>query len=625
MKRLLPIILGFNLLLSLCLSNTTTSYATSSTNSSIQVKLSAYLGNQSSVNTSISGKYIVQEDGLVLDGAYHIKNESGQLVLYKNGIKIKNYGSSFQADPVVYNTKNIISINGRNYLGSMRFIIESGKYIRPYNTLPIEDYLKGVVSQEMSPSWGSSGGMEALKAQAIAARTYATGVSPIDDGQTDQVYTGFYWYTNTNHAVEDTQGQVLKYNGQVIGANALYSSSNGGKTLSKVNSWGDASWNRVPYLQVKEDPYDLKSASLGNQLIDWSFSLTKTQVDLTGVDLSNPSSWWNEKREISVEQPILKNMKNWLQANGYIDKKYEIKISRIEEISFDTNVPSNETIDGHLKINYMLRDTTTNRHEMENGTIKLFTITIDNKAYTFRNMISSSIMKSPYIKSVVDNGTKFTVNGGGWGHGIGMSQFGAYQMSKEGKTYKEILTFYYPGTTLADVLGPTVTNMTASTSGDNVVTLNYSLDEEAITTITINDPQKSIITGKVQPKGQVQFTWDASSLSNGTYAYALLTKDKNGNSTNMEGSFIVYNKKDEKIRLFKETSLFTSTSLENKTEHFLAPQIISVIEREEEWFKVKTLNGDKWIKPDLYSIVGDKKTKGINRSYSILIQELQKK
>ena len=51
-------------------------------------------------------------------------------------------------------------------------------------------------------------------------------------------------------------------------------------------------------------------------------------------------------------------------------------------------------------------------------------------------MIGSTKMKSPYIKSIQDNGTKITVNGGGWGHGIGMSQYGAYQMSKEGKNFE---------------------------------------------------------------------------------------------------------------------------------------------------------------------------------------------
>ena len=210
-----------------------------------------------------------------------------------------------------------------------------------------------------------------LKAQAIELRTYALGAgSSIDDGQTDQVYTGYYWYKTTNQAIEATQGLVLKYDGKVIGANALYSSSNGGKILSKINSWGEASWNHVPYLQAKVDPYDIRSSNLGNKNVDWNFSITKNQIDLKGLDLSQPALWWNEKKEISEDIHILTNIKNWLQNNGYVDKKYEIKIVSIPELTFDLNVPTNLTINGRITINYMLRDTTTNQFVMENGQIK---------------------------------------------------------------------------------------------------------------------------------------------------------------------------------------------------------------------------------------------------------------
>ncbi|MCQ6276859.1 SpoIID/LytB domain-containing protein [Bacillus sp. V3B] len=627
MKKFIPILVAFNFLVALCFSGGNIS-ASSSTSSQINVKLSAYLGNQSSVNISITGNYQVVGDASALSGAYVIKVESGQLVLYKNGTKVKNYGGSLTVNPQVYNTQNMISINGRKYLGTMRFEVESGKYVRPYNTLPVEDYLKGVVSQEMSPSWGSIGGMDALKAQAIAARTYAQGVSPIDDGQTDQVYTGYYWYENTNQAIEATQGLVLKYNGQVIGANALYSSSNGGKTLSKVNSWGDASWNHIPYLQVKEDPYDTRSSSLGNKNVDWNFSLTKNQIGLTGLDLSQPALWWNEKKEISADASILTNIKNWLHANGHIDKKYEIKIVSVPAFSFDLHVPANQTINGQMTLNYLLRDTTTNQYAMENGQIKTFSKTIHTRAYTFRSMINSSIMKSPYIKSVQDDGTKITINGGGWGHGIGMSQYGAFQMSKEGKTYREILNFYYPGTSIEDVLGPTVSNLQTTVNDDQVVTFSYYLDEESTTTVTLNSPQKNILSSKVQAKGNTQFTWDASSLPSGNYSFTLVTKDKGGNSSQVAGSFTI-TKKAEEPEVIEEnegkdvsppedteeqeptkltltapvTYLYSGPNGVGKTGHTLSPQTVSVLSRQGDWYEIKTWVGPKWIEVKTESIL----------------------
>lgn len=675
MKKVIPILLVFNLLLSLCFFELTAS-ATSFSGSDITVKLSAYLGNESTVKVSITGKYLVEIDNRVLDGTYDIKVESGQLALYKNGIRIKSYGATLTVRPEIYNTDHIISVGGHEYLGMMRFEVESGSYVRPYNTLPVEDYLKGVVSQEMSPYWGNTGGMEALKAQAIAARTYAQGVSPIDDGQTDQVYTGYNWHDNTNIAVEQTQGLVLRYNGQIIGANALYSSSNGGKILSKVNSWGDAAWNRIPYLQAKEDPYDAKSSGIGNKNVNWSFSITKQQIDITSLKLAQPATWWNNTKEIQADQAIIANIKNWLKNNGYVKNNYEIKIVSIPQVAFNANVPSNQTINGQIKINYWLRDTSSNKFMMENEQIKTYSTLVDTRAYTIRSMIGSAFMKSPYVKNVQDNGEKFTVNGGGWGHGIGMSQWGAYQMSKEGKTFSDILSFYYPGTTVDDVLGPTITDFTAAINDAKVVTFKYMLDEESTTNISLDNPQKEILINSAQNAGNVQFTWDASSLSAGDYTFTIIAKDKSGNVSQGKGSFTIsesepsegsksiklvltapktflyngpngvgytgqyispqtiYANANEgnwyrintwigpkwievvetvppveitKITLLDRTNLYSTTSTNQKADSSISPQSVTVVEQKGDWFKIKTWIGEKWIKPESYSIAVDKK------------------
>lgn len=471
-----------------------------------------------------------------------------------------------------------------------------------------DDYLKGVVSREMSPSWGSIGGMEALKAQAVAARTYAQGVSPIDDGETDQVYMGYDWHPNTNIAVEATQGLVLRYQGKVIGANALYSSSNGGKILSKVNSWGDASWNRVPYLQVKDDLYDAKSAGIGNRNVDWNFSIIKKQIDTGRLNLAQPADWWNVEKELQADSAIITNIKNWLKNNGYVENKYEIKIVSISKLAFDINVPSNQTINGHIKIHYWLRDTGTNKILPENGQIKEFSTVIVTKAYTIRSMIGSAFLKSPYVKNVQDDGEKFIVNGGGWGHGIGMSQWGAFQMSKEGKSFIDILSFYYPGITIDDVLGPNVTDFTVSTDNGQIVTFKYKIDEESITTITLEQTQKTIIANSLQQQGNVQFNWDASSLSPGEYTFTIVTKDKSGNITEGKGIFSIESSdpvKPEGLIEFAEplrltlaasnTYLYNGPNEEGNTGQSLAPQTVYATARFGNWYQINTWIGQKWI------------------------------
>lgn len=106
--------------------------------------------------------------------------------------------------PETYNESNRISLNGKEYLGTVNFSIESGKYIRPVNeNIPFEDYLKGVVPNEMPASWS----LEALKAQTVAARTYSitkTG-STVADTTAFQVYGGYSWNANTTKAVQQTK------------------------------------------------------------------------------------------------------------------------------------------------------------------------------------------------------------------------------------------------------------------------------------------------------------------------------------------------------------------------------------------------------------------------------------
>lgn len=145
-------------------------------------------------------------------------------------------------------------VKGNKYRGDMKAIPSSwGNGITLINVLPMEDYLKGVVPSEIVPSWR----MDAIKAQAVAARTYATyhrngyrssGYDVTDDTRT-QVYRGFSAETAaTNRAVSETAGEVVTYAGKPI--DALFHSSGGGFTENSENVWGSV----IPYLRgVKEE------------------------------------------------------------------------------------------------------------------------------------------------------------------------------------------------------------------------------------------------------------------------------------------------------------------------------------------------------------------------------------
>lgn len=428
----------------------------------ITVKLvnSRFLGNQSTFNIEIIGNYIDQTDNKKLSGNYTLKKSTdGNLLLYKNQELIKTYNGYFELSPEVYGEDNYIKLNNHSYLGDMLFKIE-GTYIRPSNTLALDDYLKGVVPSEMYPNWP----LEALKSQAIAARTYASsyiGKTTIDDTISYQVYGGYLWsnysdndkdnpYVNSNKAVESTTGEILTFNGRSLGGNALYYSSNGGLSLSNTNTWGNGLF---PYYRTGRDPYDSASTS---QDKSWSYDLLKTQINLNNYDVKNPDKWWSSVTE--AQSAIMSKVKNWMytkkvDGTNIINPDYEMKIVGISGVEFTNpiNLSPTSVLNGKITIQYALKNKTTNTYRLNSsGNLAVYSYELFDRSYNIRSLVGISIMKSPYIKSVENKTDGFSVLGGGNGHGIGMSQYGASEMAKT-QSYSNILSYYYPGTKITKV------------------------------------------------------------------------------------------------------------------------------------------------------------------------------
>jgi stage II sporulation protein D len=140
---------------------------------------------------------------------------------------------------------------GRRYRGSIQVDLDSGK-LRAVNVVGLEQYLYGVVPSEMPFTWAP----EALKAQAVAARSYAlatkrSGAFDVYKDTRSQVYLGLdHEKPSSNEAVDDTAGKVLMYDGAV--AKTFFFSTSGGRTAAAADVWGTA----VPYLISVPDPYD---------------------------------------------------------------------------------------------------------------------------------------------------------------------------------------------------------------------------------------------------------------------------------------------------------------------------------------------------------------------------------
>ncbi len=174
-----------------------------------------------------------------------------EIVPYKNTMAIRLDGKFYQiySDNIVLKPAEggFISAKNKWYRGHL-IIQNKNKKLTVINDVDLEDYIKGVVPSEMPSGWE----LEALKAQAIAARSYALANLgkraslgyDLKDTPEDQAYGGASAETSkTNRAVDETSGLVLTYNYKVV--SAFYSASAGGQTVTAKEAWG----NDVPYVR----------------------------------------------------------------------------------------------------------------------------------------------------------------------------------------------------------------------------------------------------------------------------------------------------------------------------------------------------------------------------------------
>jgi stage II sporulation protein D len=181
--------------------------------------------------------------------------------------------------PYVFTGKQPLLVGNKPYRGRMT-VSTDGKLVQVIDTLGLESYLKGVVPAEMPSSWPA----EALKAQAVAARSYAlanvaTG-RPFDlyRDTRSQVFGGVkFENAATSAAVDATKGRVVLYNGKV--ANTWFFSTSGGRTASAAEATGIA----VPYLVAVADPYDTASP-----YHDWGPMLFDAAVVAKQLKLASP-------------------------------------------------------------------------------------------------------------------------------------------------------------------------------------------------------------------------------------------------------------------------------------------------------------------------------------------------
>lgn len=278
------------------------------------------------------------------------------------------------------------------------------------NELPLESYLCKVVPSEMPASYE----LEALKCQAICARSYAyiqmqemaypEYGAHVDDSVSFQVYGNSKEQESTNQAVRETCGQMLWYEGKV--AKTYYYSTSSGKTTD-VSAWGTT---------VQQENTYLKSV---------------TVCDEEGVAYEKELPWFRWSATVSAKE--LENQLE-LYAGKEIGTLEQLEITKTGagEIALEVKATGNL---GEIVV------ATENKIRRALGNL-----TIQKQDGTVASKVE--LLPSAFFSIEKKEGIYY-INGGGYGHGIGMSQNGANEMAKAGWKTEEILSFFYVGTQVA--------------------------------------------------------------------------------------------------------------------------------------------------------------------------------
>lgn len=358
-----------------------------------------------------------------LDHFIYLYDKSNRIIVcLSNDYRFFTYNSS--------NEKNYVNIDGKPYRGSVGFYVIEGNKLLSINKADVEDYLKGVVPSEMPASWP----LEALKVQALAARSYAVSYidvsykTPYDvvDNQNSQVHSGISGEReSTNRAVEETSGQLIYYNNSVI--TAFYHSTSGGSTDNSENVWRYA----LPYLRGVDDPYSNISP-----YTDWDITLTEQELILS---LNN--SGYNVKTIYDIYVKRISEFNRVLELSILTDMG-EIILEKEETrtvIGYGKLRSTWYTFEGNNRAQVLTADGLTSSNI---GGMKV-------KSASQQNVIlyksNSEVLTSTGRYSIPTSADSYLVVGRGFGHSLGMSQYGAKGMAEEGFNYVDIIKYYYTG------------------------------------------------------------------------------------------------------------------------------------------------------------------------------------
>lgn len=459
--------------------------------------------------------------GTVKGNSLKFKDASGKTVSSSGSVSVSASGGKLQVAgkklsmPVRVTSSSPIAWNANRYRGDIIFK-RSSKGFCVGNDIDIEQYICGVLESEISPGWH----IEALKAQAVIARTYALksrgakgGPFEICSSTSSQLYKGIgKGHSTFAKAVAETKGLILRWNGAP--ASTFYHSDSGGMVTSAAAVWG----GNVPYLKARAEIVNYKSPKS-----EWQTTLTMSYI---GQRLSKKGLGVGELKSI---RPIARDesgrvMSLEVKGSGGTKKisgskfRFAVGSDKIKSTLFEMNIrspyitvskakpkpkpapplksepkpvlPPSASQSAKTKYPPMKVDVSEMPADSEEALVwmtenKVFTtfelMHILSRPDEFEKNIekgmgrisgelpppeldkpqkqqpvpskpsyaaSENFTVTPKLSMNAATGNSVTFYGRGYGHGVGLSQWGAKAMAESGSNYKEILNHYFPGTKL---------------------------------------------------------------------------------------------------------------------------------------------------------------------------------
>ena len=410
------------------------------------------------------GIYMPGLDGIhgdvVFPSAYRVSLwAQGQVVLISDNV---------QANLQVQDSGGITSLGTRQYRGVIEFARFGGNLLTAVNVIDIEEYLLSVVPAEMPASWH----IEALKAQAVAARTYTVNRLgslahrgyDLCDTTFSQVYMGVSSeHANTTEAVNATRGIMIFHDNQPI--EAVYFSSSGGFTDNSENVWVAT----VPYLRAVAEVNEPGAMT-------WNRTITLTQLNgllasnnvnignATGIQLDKSATGRVQTLTIlgtTGNHALTREAIRWFFSPSLESRNFTITgVGTTPVQGVETPTPTGQTTGSSIAhVRSAAGTQTANLQGLQamgqfgTATLTQNTVAVQSASGVVNlqttqgqpNLPNQPEIGNQIASTAVSTGYQISLSGRGWGHGVGMSQHGAHGMAQQGFNFRQILQHYYTG------------------------------------------------------------------------------------------------------------------------------------------------------------------------------------